>query len=56
MLQYITPEGEEIKQFRKAWEANKDGCLDIVMKNYDKVVEPDVEEVEVEVEVEEDNS
>jgi RecA/RadA recombinase len=54
MLQYITPEGEEIKQFRKAWEANKDGCLDIVMKNYDKVVEPDVEEVEVEVE--EDNS
>ena len=31
-LMYKTQDGVEIKQFRKAWEANEDGCLDIVMK------------------------
>ena len=31
-LMYKTQDGTEIKQFRKAWESNEEGCLDIVMK------------------------
>jgi RecA/RadA recombinase len=31
-LMYKTADGVEIKQFRKAWDSNEDGCLDIVMK------------------------
>ena len=31
-LMYKTQDGVEIKQFRKAWESNEDGSLDIVMK------------------------
>jgi RecA/RadA recombinase len=31
-LAYKTQDGVEIKQFRKAWEANEEGCLDTVMK------------------------
>jgi hypothetical protein len=31
-LAFITADGKEIKQFRKAWESNEEGCLDIVMK------------------------
>ena len=31
-LVYTTADGTVIKQFRKAWEANTDGCLDIAMK------------------------
>lgn len=34
-LAYTTPDGTEIKQFRKAWERNEDGCLDQVMQNFD---------------------
>jgi hypothetical protein len=30
-LVYKTAQGNEIKQFRKAWENNEDGCLDTVM-------------------------
>ena len=33
-LVYTTLEGEIIKKFRKGWEANTDGCLDIVMSEY----------------------
>lgn len=33
-LVYTAPDGTEIKQFRKAWERNEDGCLDIVMQNF----------------------
>ncbi len=33
-LVYTTVDGEVIKKFRKAWEANTDGCLDTVMKDY----------------------
>jgi RecA/RadA recombinase len=33
-LRYNTSTGEEIKQFRKAWESNTDGCLDMVMKDF----------------------
>jgi hypothetical protein len=32
-LVYTTLDGEVIKKFRKAWEANTDGCLDTVMKD-----------------------
>jgi RecA/RadA recombinase len=31
-LAFTTADGKEIKQFRKAWESNEEGCLDIVMK------------------------
>lgn len=30
---YTTTEGTELKYFRKAWDANEDGCLDTVMKD-----------------------
>lgn len=30
---YVTMDGTELKYFRKAWDANEDGCLDIVMKD-----------------------
>jgi recombination protein RecA len=33
-LVYTTLDGEIIKKFRKAWEANADGCLDKVMSEY----------------------
>jgi recombination protein RecA len=33
-LVFTTSEGEIIKKFRKAWERNDDGCLDIVMKDF----------------------
>jgi hypothetical protein len=33
-LVYTTLDGEIIKKFRKAWEANVDGCLDKVMSEY----------------------
>jgi recombination protein RecA len=33
-LVYTTTDGEIIKKFRKAWEANVDGCLDKVMSEY----------------------
>jgi len=35
-LKYITSKGEEIKQYRKEWERNEGGCLDIVMKDWDE--------------------
>lgn len=35
-LKFTTPDGEEIKQFRKAWERNDDGCLDTLMQNFVK--------------------
>ena len=50
-LMFVTSDGEIIKQFRKAWEANEDGCLDKVMADFanqvDKVStsESDSEEV-----------
>ena len=31
---YTTADGEVLKYFRKAWEANKDGCLDKVMIDF----------------------
>ena len=39
--------GNEIKQFRKAWELNEDGCLDKVMASYGKVADDiSIEEME----------
>jgi len=35
-LEYIDKEtGEAILKFRKAWEANEEGCLDMIMKQWD---------------------
>lgn len=46
-LAFTTPDGEVIKQFRKAWESNEGGCLDQVMADFAKEKEvvstPDVE-------------
>jgi recombination protein RecA len=33
-LAFTTTDGEIIKQFRKAWESNEDGCLDKVMADF----------------------
>jgi len=33
-LMFVTSDGEIIKQFRKAWESNEDGCLDRVMADF----------------------
>jgi recombination protein RecA len=33
-LAFTTADGEIIKQFRKAWESNEDGCLDRVMADF----------------------
>jgi hypothetical protein len=33
-LMFVTSDGEIIKQFRKAWESNEDGCLDKVMLDF----------------------
>jgi len=35
-LVYTTLDGTIIKKFRKAWEANTDGCLDIMMAEFGK--------------------
>jgi len=35
-LKYVNKEtGEELLKFRKAWELNEDGCLDLIMKQWD---------------------
>jgi recombination protein RecA len=40
-LMYVTLDGEIIKQFRKAWESNEDGCLDTIISEFGKQpVEP----------------
>jgi hypothetical protein len=35
-LVYVTLDGEIIKQFRKKWEANEDGCLDTIISEFGK--------------------
>ena len=45
-LEYISPvTGEVIKMFRKPWNANKDGALDIIMSEYDNEVADAEEEI-----------
>jgi hypothetical protein len=40
-LMYVTLDGEIIKQFRKAWESNEEGCLDKIIEEFGKqAVEP----------------
>jgi hypothetical protein len=34
-LKYTTSSGDEIKQFRKAWERNEGKCLDTVMNDWE---------------------
>ena len=50
-LMFVTSDGEIIKQFRKAWENNEDGCLDKIMADFanqaDKVSTTDSENEEV---------
>ena len=41
-LAFTTPDGEVVKQFRKAWESNEGGCLDQVMNNFAKQPEIDI--------------
>jgi RecA/RadA recombinase len=36
-LVFTTKDGEILKAFRKGWEANKDGCLDKLMAEYDGI-------------------
>ena len=50
-LVYTTIDGEVIKKFRKAWEANTDGCLDTVMAEYDKRTNTKISTVTPEEEV-----
>ena len=50
-LKFVTSAGEEILQFRKAWESNTDGCLDKVMEDFSKrVAKAEAEEELIEVE------
>ena len=51
-LAFTTPDGEVIKQFRKAWESNEGGCLDTVMQDFLKQ-KTEVSTVDVETEGEE---
>jgi hypothetical protein len=50
-LVYTTVDGEIIKKFRKAWEANTDGCLDTVMSEYQQKTENQISTVTPEEEV-----
>jgi uncharacterized phage-associated protein len=50
-LVYTTLDGEIIKKFRKAWEANTDGCLDTVMSEYGKKSNSKISNVTPEEEV-----
>ena len=51
-LAFTTLDGEVIKQFRKAWESNEDGCLDQVMEEFSKQ-KSEVSTVDVDAEGEE---
>jgi hypothetical protein len=50
-LVYTTLDGEIIKKFRKAWEANTDGCLDKVMTEFSEKVKPTISTVTSEEDV-----
>jgi RecA/RadA recombinase len=45
-LVYVTPEGEIIKQFRKAWERNEKDGLNVIMANYNtSLAKAEVEDI-----------
>jgi len=51
-LEYISPTtGEIIKMFRKPWNANKDGALETVMREYDDDIVDAVEEEVIDTEM-----
>ena len=52
-LKYTTSSGDEIKQFRKAWERNEGGSLDIIMNDWENKAAG--KEVEIVVESDVDN-
>jgi len=41
-LVYTTLDGTIIKKFRKAWEANTDGCLDTIMLEFDQTAQDSI--------------
>jgi len=41
-LVFTTSDGEIIKKFRKGWERNDDGCLDVVMKDFANIKETEI--------------
>tara|TARA_R110000772_G_scaffold8919_2_gene29316 strand:- start:1500 stop:2630 length:1131 start_codon:yes stop_codon:yes gene_type:complete len=54
-LEYTSPlTGEVIKMFRKPWNSNKDGALDLIMEEYDDIRVDAIEEVMEKV-IQEDN-
>ena len=44
-LAYTTMDGEIIKSYRKEWERNENGCLDIVMRDFGKIAEKSETEI-----------
>lgn len=53
-LEYIDKEtGEVILKFRKAWESNEDGCLDLIMKQWD---DHEIDNIVDDIDVDELNS
>lgn len=53
-LEYISPvTGEVIKKFRKPWSLNTDGCLDVIMAEYDSIPEEVITEVAEDVDADE---
>jgi len=44
-LKYTTSTGDEIKQFRKEWERNESGCLDIIMNDWGNTAEGTLPEI-----------
>ena len=53
-LAYVTLDGEIIKQFRKAWELNEEGCLDKIIEEFGKQPEPVSTEETVEETIQEE--
>jgi RecA/RadA recombinase len=47
-LAFVTSDGEVIKQFRKKWEANENGCLDRLMTDFNSHKDPVIAEQPVE--------
>jgi hypothetical protein len=43
-LVFVTSDGEVIKQFRKKWEANENGCLDRLMTDFNSHKDPVITE------------
>ena len=53
-LEYVSPvTGEVIKMFRKPWNANKDGCLDAIMAEFDLIPEEVIVEIDEDVDADE---